>query len=114
MYNLIEHLGRQSHHLCITKIETSYGTTVVRNFGSNPYNYGVSWRKYSVEEDNFAILKAQTGGPTTYDSDTTTKYRIGLWNELLPRILNISNVQTIPDNTGVKGMQLTTGKLLNT
>ncbi|KAG8281059.1 hypothetical protein J6590_066718 [Homalodisca vitripennis] len=81
------------------------------SLGSNPYGYGFSWRKYSMEEDNYIILRTQTTlqpDRLKPDLDVMGRYRISMWNELLPQIRNISVSKTPTVKNGVKGMQLTT------
>ncbi|XP_054266142.1 carboxylesterase 4A [Macrosteles quadrilineatus] len=82
------------------------------SLGSNPYGYGVSWRKYSAEEDNYIILKAVTSlqpiDRSQQEVDVMSRYRISLWNELLPKIRNITITPVPSVKNGVKGMQLTT------
>lgn len=46
-------------------------------------------------------------------ADTMFKYRISLWNELLPKIHNITSQESQTTNIEVTGMHLTTGKLYN-
>lgn len=97
------------------KDKSSFIISIVcfRSLGSNPYAYGVSWRKYSVEEDNFVTLKTPLNPSDyyKYNSDIGSLYRISLWNELLPTIKNITAPPHLVKN-GIKGMQLSTGMFI--
>lgn len=84
-----------------------------RSMGSNFYGYSVPWRKYVTEEDNYIVLKSQSlTRPIEHsklETEVMSRYRISLWNNLLPKIVNISTPSTSNRKNGIKGMPLSTG-----
>lgn len=90
-----------------------------RSLSSLPYGYGVMWRPYNADEDNFVVLRTDSSLPPQQTTirfpifsvvnEAVSKYRISLWNNLLPKLLNISNEAKKPMTSNIKGMQLTTG-----
>lgn len=92
--------------------------SICRSLSSLPYGYGVAWRPYNVHEDNIVHLRIDNSLPPQQTirfpthsvvNEGVSKYRISLWNNLLPKLRNISNEVKKPVTSTAKGMQLTTG-----
>lgn len=88
------------------------------SLSSLPYGYGVTWRPYNPDEDNFVVLRTDSSLPPqqatirlplySVINEAISKYRISLWNDLLPKLHNVSNEVKKPVTNTAEGMQLTT------
>lgn len=86
-----------------------------RNISPSPYGYGITWRRYTPEENNYVVLKTDNNLPPQQsvlqspETDFISRYRISLWNDLLPKMLNITHpvIKSIRNN--VTGLHLTNG-----
>ncbi|KAL1465229.1 hypothetical protein WDU94_004816, partial [Cyamophila willieti] len=67
---------------------------------ANSYGYGVPWKRYVPEQVNYVVIKSDPNLPpqqpvlrlpsTSVVNDVAARYRISLWNELLPKMHNLS------------------------
>ncbi|KAI5749048.1 hypothetical protein M8J76_004263 [Diaphorina citri] len=67
---------------------------------ANSYGYGIPWKRYNHDLDNYVVIKSDPNLPpqqpilrqpsTSVINDVAARYRISLWNELLPKMHNLS------------------------
>ncbi|KAI5755211.1 hypothetical protein M8J77_015027 [Diaphorina citri] len=67
---------------------------------ANSYGYGIPWKRYNHDLDNYVVIKSDPNLPpqqpilrqpsTSVVNDVAARYRISLWNELLPKMHNLS------------------------
>ncbi|XP_008467847.1 cholinesterase 2-like [Diaphorina citri] len=72
----------------------------LRHPAANSYGYGIPWKRYNHDLDNYVVIKSDPNLPpqqpilrqpsTSVVNDVAARYRISLWNELLPKMHNLS------------------------
>ncbi|XP_014255965.1 cholinesterase 1-like isoform X2 [Cimex lectularius] len=84
----------------------------------SPYGYGIPWRRYVWNEDNYVIFRSDNSLPLTQTvmrlpsmslaKDAMSKYTIRLWNDLLPDLHDLHNQQnSIIQSQRARDTQLT-------
>ncbi|KAK9507925.1 hypothetical protein O3M35_007685 [Rhynocoris fuscipes] len=103
--SLIKNIGRMrltSSEERLSAMMKRYWLEFIRkgNIGSNAYGYGISWKRYFPDEDNYIIFTADNNIPSSHTvmrnpmvaltEDAMFKQSVSLWNNLL---LNLNNVR---------------------